>query len=213
MTAAFIESLVPEAAPEHTLIDLWVRSQLGDEAAYRQVLSAMASRCRAFLRRRGMVSTEELEDLVQETLVAIHVYRDSHDPLVPVSAWALAICRHKLIDHWRRRGRQSSLLDPWDEDVHSDVAADPQVDHDAAGRDLQHLLSALPAKHRRAIELTKLQGLSVAEAALQIGCSESVVKVHVHRGLQRLMLLAQSDEATQGSNSAGATTQQFRGKQ
>jgi RNA polymerase sigma-70 factor (ECF subfamily) len=34
--------------------------------------------------------------------------------------------------------------------------------------------------------LTKLEGLSVAEAAARTGASESAIKVQVHRGLKRL---------------------------
>lgn len=186
------EAPLSSRVPEHLLIDLWVRAQLGNEEAYRDVLEALAGRCRSYLRRRGVAAEQELEDLVQETLVAIHVYRDSHDPLVPVSAWALAICRHKLIDFWRRRGRREAVHDEFDEDLHGVADADAKTEAGATGRDLARLLQGLPPAHRRAIELTKLQGLSVAEAALQIGCSESVVKVHVHRGLQRLMQLAHS---------------------
>jgi len=55
-----------------------------------------------------------------------------------------------------------------------------------ASRDLSLLLQALPVSQRQAIELTKLEGLSIAEASNRTGLPESSIKVLVHRGLKRL---------------------------
>jgi DNA-directed RNA polymerase specialized sigma24 family protein len=55
--------------------------------------------------------------------------------------------------------------------------------------DLTQMLQALPAAQRQSIIDTKLEGLSVADAARRRGLSESAVKVNVHRGLQRLAKL------------------------
>src|SRR5512146_1469511 len=97
---------------EAALGPLWARAQAGDEAAYRESLRCIASRLRTYLRRRMQSIPDEMEDLVQETLLAIHLQRGTHDPSVPVSRWVLAIARHKLIDLWRRRGRREALHDP-----------------------------------------------------------------------------------------------------
>lgn len=169
---------------ENQLRPLWLRAQAGDEQAYREALQRMAQRLRAYLRRRMASLPDELEDLVQETLLALHLQRGSYDPAVPVTAWMLAIARHKLIDLWRRRGRQEALHDPIDglDDDRLVAAA-----HDeGAQRDLGRLLSGLPAAQRDAIVWTKIEGLSVAEVAERTGASESAIKVQVHRGLKRL---------------------------
>ncbi|MGB5733032.1 MAG: RNA polymerase subunit sigma, partial [Thiohalocapsa sp.] len=60
---------------EAKLLPLWTRAQAGDEAAYRQALVCIAERLRGFLRRRMQSLPDELEDLVQETLLAIHLQR------------------------------------------------------------------------------------------------------------------------------------------
>jgi len=57
------------------------------------------------------------------------------------------------------------------------------------GGDLGALLDAMPAAQRLAIVLTKMEGLSVAEAAERTGASVSALKVQVHRGLRRLAAL------------------------
>jgi RNA polymerase sigma-70 factor, ECF subfamily len=176
---------------ESALKPLWLRAQSGDDAAYRQCLSLLASRLRAYLKRRLSGLPDEVEDLVQETLLALHLQRGTYDPTLPVSAWAVAIARHKLVDLWRRRGRRDSLHDTLDDVDEQLLAADP--DDGGARRDLDLLFEALPQAQRQALVLTKLEGLSVAEAAARTGASESAIKVQVHRGLKRLAALVRKD--------------------
>jgi len=169
---------------ESGLKPLWARAQAGDERAYAEALQRIAVRLRGYLRRRMQSLPDDVEDLVQETLLALHLQRGTHDAQLPVSRWVLAIARHKLVDLWRRRGRQDVLHDPWDELEERDVPI--AADAGAAQRDLLKLLEQLPDAQRTAIVLTKIDGLSVAEAAKRTGASESAIKVQVHRGLKRL---------------------------
>jgi RNA polymerase sigma-70 factor (ECF subfamily) len=172
---------------ESGLKPLWLRAQSGDESAYRECLRRIAARLRAFLRRRMSSLPDEVEDLVQETLLALHTQRGTYDPTLPVSAWVFAIARHKLVDLWRRRSRREALHDPLD-DVDESLLAD-ETNEGPAQRDLDRLLATLPEAQRTAIVLTKVGGLSVAEASARTGASESAIKVQVHRGLKRLTLL------------------------
>ena len=172
---------------ESAVKPLWLRAQSGDDAAYRQALSLLATRVRGYLKRRLSGLPDEVEDLVQETLLALHLQRGTYDPTLPVSAWAAAIARHKLVDLWRRRGRRDNLHDALD-DVDEQLLAD--VPEEAGTRrDLEALFEELPPAQRQAIALTKLEGLSVAEVAARTGTSESAIKVQVHRGLKRLSAL------------------------
>lgn len=179
---------------ESVLKPLWLRAQSGDDAAYRQALGLLASRLRAYLKRRLSGLPDEVEDLVQETLLALHLQRGTYDSTLAVSAWAVAIARHKLVDLWRRRGRRDSLHDAIDDLDEQLLAAEP--DDGGARRDLEALFDALPPAQRQAIELTKLEGLSVAEAAARTGASESAIKVQVHRGLKRLAALVSADRTS-----------------
>ncbi|MBZ8140057.1 RNA polymerase subunit sigma [Rubrivivax gelatinosus] len=187
----------PPAAPdaqdafERRLSPLWRRAHDGDEAAYREALALIALRLRAYLRRRLAAQPAEVEDLVQETLLALHLHRGSWDPALPASAWVLAVARHKLIDFVRRHGRRDALHAPLDEVDENELAA-AAADAGAA-RDLAVLLQALPAAQRDAIVLTRLEGLSVAEAAARTGASVPAIKVQVHRGLKRLAALVRRE--------------------
>jgi RNA polymerase sigma-70 factor (ECF subfamily) len=173
---------------ESGLKPLWMRAQAGDEVAYRAALTLIASRLRGYFARRLQSMPDEVEDLVQETLIALHLQRGTCDPALPASAWVYAIARHKLVDLWRRRGHVESQLRSLDTFDDSEMPAAPE--ELPARRDLLALLEGLPAAQRRAIALTKLEGLSVAEASLRCGISVSALKVRVHRGLKRLTLLA-----------------------
>lgn len=170
---------------------LWTRAHAGDDSAYRECLALMATRLRGYLRRRMQSLPDDLEDLVQETLLALHLQRGTYDPAVPVNAWMLAIARHKLVDLWRRRGRRDRLHLNIDDVVESELTA-PAADEGTALRDLGKLLATLPEAQQQAIVLTKLEGLSVAEASLRTGASESAIKVQVHRGLKRLAQLVKA---------------------
>lgn len=178
---------VRESEFETTVSPLWLKAQAGDDAAYRDALRAIASRVRGYLRRRLDSTPDEVEDLVQDVLLALHLQRGTWNPATPVEAWVLAIARYKLVDLWRRRGRQEALHDPIDDVAESALVA-PQADA-TAGRDLARLLESLPAAQREAIVLTKVEGLSVSEACARTGASESALKVQVHRGLKRLAAL------------------------
>jgi RNA polymerase sigma-70 factor, ECF subfamily len=132
---------------------------------------------------------EDAEDMIQETLLAIHTRRHTYDDAFPVSAWIMAIAKYKLIDFWRKHGRRDTLTDAFDDtdlDQQSIVTTDAVTSNLA---DIEKLLSALPKKQRQAIELIKLLGLSVSEAAQQTGLSESALKVQVHRGIKQLTAL------------------------
>ena len=170
---------------EQALHALWLRAGDGDETAYREALRRIAAQLRGYLRRRMQGLPDEVEDIVQETLLALHLQRDTWDRQSAVMAWATAIARHKLVDLWRRRGRREARHDALDEVPEWQLADERSTDA-GAGRDLDTLLAALPGAQQRAIRLTKLEGLSIAEAAARTGVSESAIKVQVHRGLKRL---------------------------
>lgn len=163
---------------------LFVRGLNGDAAAYRSFLEQLASHLRAFLGRRLFGWPDEVEDLVQECLLAMHNQRHTYQSDQPLTAWVHAIARYKMIDLLRARAGREALHDPLDDNLAVFAASDTEASD--ARRDLAGLLATLPDRHRLPIVHTKLEGLSVAETARLTGMSESAVKVGVHRGLKAL---------------------------
>jgi RNA polymerase sigma-70 factor (ECF subfamily) len=169
---------------EERLRSLLIRGLVGDASAYHIFLSELTAHLRFFVRRRLAHLPEEVEDLVQELLLAIHNQRHTYDRAQPLTAWVQAIARYKLIDLLRRRSRTNGLHDPLDED--DDLLAPADGDAAEARHDLAKLLQQLPDRQRLPILLVKIEGGSVADAAKRTGMSESAVKVGIHRGLKAL---------------------------
>lgn len=171
-------------AKEEHLRGLMVRGLSGDRAAYQVLLKDLSSHLRAYFRRRLISLPDEVEDLVQETLLGIHNQRHTYRADQPLTAWVHAIARYKMIDMLRRRSSFDALNDPLDDELEVFAAEDNQASD--AKRDIAMLLKALPDQQRLPIKYVKLDGLSVIEAAKLAGMSESAVKVGVHRGLKSL---------------------------
>jgi RNA polymerase sigma-70 factor, ECF subfamily len=176
---------------EERLRGLLVSGLAGDAAAYHAFLKELSAHLRAFLRKRLARLPEEVEDLVQESLLAVHIQRHTYDPGQPITAWVYALARYKLVDLLRRRSRRDLLNDPLDEDSELLAASDGEAAD--ARRDLSKLLSSLPDRQRLPIIYMKLEGLSVAETARLTGMSESAVKVGVHRGLKALAVKTRTE--------------------
>ena len=170
---------------ETELHAVWMQSLLGDAASYQRALTLMSGHVRRFLQKRMQSQSSDVEDLVQETLMAIHQKRHTYQSDQPLTAWMYAIARYKWIDHLRAHGRREALHDDID-DWSEVLAASSETEVADSRRDLSHMLTLLPDKQRLAIEHTKLRGLSITETATLTGQSEAAVKVNVHRGLKAL---------------------------
>ncbi len=172
-------------ADEAHLRALLLQGLAGDEAAHRVFLTEAAGLLRAYFRNRLRGHAEDAEDLVQETLVALHTRRDSYDPAYPLTAWLYAIARYRLIDFLRRAKHRTHA--PLDGIEIGEI--DPDYEASDAKRDINTLLDKLPEKQRTAIRMVKLEEKSVKETADATGLSESDIKISIHRGLKTLMRL------------------------
>ena len=168
---------------EAELKTLMVAALEGDGRAYRALLGDLRVRLDGYFGRRLRRGSPEAEDLVQDTLIAIHGRRETFDRTQPLMPWAYAIARYKLIDHHRRSGRRVSV--PLE-----DAAAELSVADESAAvharSDVEKALAALPERTRLLVRGLKLEELSTAQVAERAGMSEGAVKVAMHRGLKAM---------------------------
>ena len=157
-----------------------IRALDGDAAAYDSLLRLLVPQLRAFFSRR-VQSEDVTEDLVQETLIAVHKKRSTYDRVRPFSAWLYAIARYKMMDHFRQSYRVTPA-----EDLNEAIAAPDFEVASLALIDVDRLLDGLPLKQQAAIRATRIEGLSLSEAAAAAGISQSDAKMSVYRGLKRL---------------------------
>ncbi len=174
-------------ADEATLARLMVASQNGDKSAYNVLLSEAGLWLERYFRRR--VPPHQLDDLVQDVLLALHNKRATWDKTRPFLPWLAAIARYRWVDHLRKVYKhESDLLEDNDAIEESDEEAI------AARVSLERLFIHLPNKQAEVIELVKIEGHSIREAAERTGQSESLVKVNIHRGLKKLSALVEKAE-------------------
>jgi RNA polymerase sigma-70 factor, ECF subfamily len=172
------------ASSETQLQTLFIQGLAGDAMSYHDFLKVLSGHLRAYFRRRLFRRPDDVEDLVQETLLAVHNQRHTYRADQPLTAWVYAIARYKFVDLLRARTLREDLNDPLDDELL--LFAESHTNAFEAKKDVDKLLADLPERQRLPIVHVKLEGLSVAESAKRTGMSESAIKVGIHRGLKAL---------------------------
>lgn len=155
--------------------------QSGDGEAYRLLLDDVSAELRAFLRRR-VREAQDVEDLLQEVLLTMHRARHTYDPARPFEPWLYAIARNTTIDLFRRdrsRTRWESLAD-------GEAPVDMAVEAAGSEPSVDRVLEGLPDSQREALEMVKLEGMTIEEAAARAGVSQGAMRVRIHRGYRAL---------------------------
>lgn len=167
----------------------WMRAaNRGDAIAYRQLLDALARRLRPVVRRglaRAGRSELDGEDIVQETLLAVHLKRQTWDETQPLMPWVHAIAHYKLVDALRRRGFREHLPI---ESVEATLPerAEPEPEPVAAASDLRELLGRLSQRQREIVVGMAIEGRSAKELGERLGMADGTVRVVLHRSLRLL---------------------------
>ncbi len=145
----------------------------------------------------------DASDLVQQTLMDAHAKKDQFrgDTDAQRAAWLRQILSHNLADalrHQHRAKRDVSRQQPLEAAIddsfrraESWLAArqSSPSQHVSKQEELLRLsdaLTELPEAQRDAVILRHLQGLSLVEAARQLGRTESAVAGLIYRGLNKL---------------------------
>ena len=153
----------------------------GNESAYERFLRQAAYHVRGFAQKRIVNGGVDAEDVVQETLLAIHLKRHTWREDWPVKPWIYAIARHKLIDAFRRRGRRIEVQIG---DL-ADCCAEAEADT-VSEREIGRALQTLTPGQRAVVSAVSVQGRSIGETATILGVSDTAVRIALHRGLKTI---------------------------
>ena len=157
----------------------------GDEAVYRRLLEEIGRSVRAMARgafSRARVGDADVEDVVQETLLAIHLKRQTWDGGRSLAPWVGAIARHKIIDAMRRRGaRRVERIEDFENVLAAPAGEDPHARSDA-----ERLMKQLAPRQRDIVRAISLEGESISATATRLSMSEGAVRVALHRALKSL---------------------------
>lgn len=189
MESAATAASVAAAPGAGDLGALMLAAQAGNRQAYRRLLDAVAVRLRRLIRRRApWLPVEDVEDLVQETLISVHLARASYDPARPFMPWLAAIARCRMADAARRFARRAALdLAAGDlAETFCDVPTNNHSENVVNFLAVRQAMTALSPAERQALIMLRFRQLSLAEAAEESGTSLAALKVAVHRASKRL---------------------------
>ncbi|MEW5962728.1 MAG: sigma-70 family RNA polymerase sigma factor [Pseudomonadota bacterium] len=167
--------------------DLMRSAQGGNSFAYARLLEEVTPVIRGLVRRRWH-SPNDVEDIVQDILLSVHLVRHTYDSARPFGPWLGTIAKRRIADFARkmasRRANETTVAAmpetfPLDEPKTEQDISDDQGE-------VRRALAALSPPQRQAIELMKLQGLSLEEASMRTGKSVSALKVTVHRAMKAM---------------------------
>lgn len=155
----------------------------GDASAYRRLLTEMTPVLRGIVRSRASgMDWDWCEDVVQDSLMAIHLKRGTWDPSQPLRPWVYAITRHKLVDAFRRKGRAVHVpVDEFADQLAADAADDPLENRDAA-----FLIDRLPERDAALLRCLALEERGNQECGRRLGLAPGAMRVALHRALKRL---------------------------
>ncbi len=164
-------------------------AQAGDRSAYETLLRECIPLIRAVASRQG-VPRDQIEDVVQETLLTVHCARHTYDPKRPFTPWLRVIAQRRAIDALRSAGRRElrEVHAPLAYETHPDPSADTHhhLEHAGVVRQLDPAIAALPTKQRDAIKHLVVEDRSLADAATLTGDTKGALKVNLHRALKKL---------------------------
>ncbi|MCC5991800.1 MAG: sigma-70 family RNA polymerase sigma factor [Rhodobacteraceae bacterium] len=174
----------------HAALDALMRAaQHGDSRAYHTLLQEVADRMRRLVAARApWLGKADIEDIVQDVLLSLHMARATWDPARPFMPWIAAIARNRLTDHARRYKRRQAF-DQAASDLAEVFSTTPGQSHAEGVVNLisvRRAMSDLSPGERRAFSMVRLQEMSLAEAAEKGQTTIGAIKVAVHRASRKL---------------------------
>jgi RNA polymerase sigma-70 factor (ECF subfamily) len=165
----------------------------GDAQAYRRLLCEISPLLRGFVRQVSLrygLSVEDAEDIVQETLLAMHLKRHTWAENRPLLPWVRAIAHHKLVDHLRRAGRAQHVPI----EGLSDLLVAAPAAASSSRLDAEAAIAKLKGRQRDVVVGISVNGKSAREVAEELQMSEGAVRVVLHRALRALSKTFRNDQ-------------------
>lgn len=156
----------------------------GDQLAYASLLMETSRFLRPFL-AKCLSFTNDVDDLLQETLISIHKARHTYDGNRPYKPWVYAIAKFRLQDylraHYSDQLRHAVDFDELEESLSGHVT-ETAISYESISGEIQKL----PEKQVTILRLLHQEGYTAKEVAKKLGMNESAVKVAAHRAYKVL---------------------------
>jgi RNA polymerase sigma-70 factor (ECF subfamily) len=160
----------------------------GDDGAFSDLYDVLAPRLHRFA--LGLTGAgPAAEDVVQQTLMQLHLARDRFARGAPVLPFAYAIARNLVRDEARKRttAEEARARTADAQDQPPMLLPDAALDLKRREKALNEALRELPEGLRAPFLLVHVEGLSIGEVAQALGMTQGNVKVRVHRARRMLI--------------------------
>lgn len=169
---------------DQLLGELMKEAQGGNSTSYETLLSEVYMFLESYLNSK-IYNKSQIDDVVQEIILAVHKSRHTFDSTKSFMSWLLAITHYKISDHFRIQFKEKiQKLEESLVDTNSDIL-NSLVEHQKF-HSLYQALNELDQKPREIVKLLKIEGLKISEVANKMKLSESNIKVIAHRAYQSL---------------------------
>lgn len=169
-------------ANDKELTQLVPKSQNGDTLAYNKLLDKLEIIIKAFIQNK-IVNHKDVEDIVQDSLIAIHKSIGTYKEKQKFKSWVFTIVRFKITDHLRVVINQNKNV------INADII-DFIPNNESYCIDnndmLNNALNELNFTEKQIILWQKVDGYSYKKVAYLLNKSETSVKLISHRGLKKL---------------------------
>jgi len=175
-------AVTPEQLLEQTLV---LRSQIGDEVAFAELLAMHGPRLLRFTQRMMQSSPEQVADVMQEIWLAIFRALPGLRDVGKFRPWSFRIARDRIYREYRRRkGFAHSVERP----VENEILDDAEGPDAAELEELRHCLGALSPEHREALVLRFFEEMSYEDIARVTGATVGTVRSRIHYGKRALRM-------------------------
>lgn len=156
---------------------LVLRSQLGDERAFEELLRNFGPGLSRFANKMLQSSPDAVDDLLQETWLAIYTGLTGLRDVSKFRAWAMRIARDRIYREYRRRKQPVQSLN---QELAEDIADDDETDAAVCAEQLQHGLQAVSPEHREVLVLYFFEEMSYEEIADATGAALGTIRSRLH---------------------------------
>jgi RNA polymerase sigma-70 factor (ECF subfamily) len=161
------------------------RIHSGDEAAFDELMRRYKRPVVNFVFRM-LGNAEDADDIAQEVFVRVYQNLDTYQPDTKFSTWLFALARNAAIDRLRWRARHPAESMESVPEIPTSSGTAEEVSAREIGGQIAAAVNKLPEDQRTALVLSEYQGMSCAEVAGVMRCSEKSVESRLYRAKQTL---------------------------
>lgn len=144
-------------------------------------------RLRSFVRSR-VSNRDDADDIVQDTFYQfLHTISIMDNPIGQVTSWLYRVAHNLIINHDKKQHEDSFMEDLSEVMMASDDdEPEMQMLRTMVWDELHKALAELPKEQREAVEMTEIRGLSIREAAEQMGVTQGTFLSRKHYAVKHI---------------------------